>query len=142
MTDPSTLDPEAALQAIEYCYEQGWSDGLPLVPPTETRLAEFLAQTAKAPDEVIAVAEHLGTEVTVQQAALNAIMAGCLPEYFPVLLAGIEALWGGDKGVNPLLASTTGPVPLMIVNGPVRNQIGINCAGSVFGPGFRANATI
>jgi hypothetical protein len=142
MTDPSTLDPEAAVRVIEYCYEQGWSDGLPVVPPTETRLHQFLAQTPRQPDEVIAVAEHLGVEVTVRHAAVNAIMAGCLPEYFPVLLAGIEALWGGDRRVNPLLASTTGPVPLIIVNGPIRNQIGVNCAGSVFGPGFRANATI
>jgi hypothetical protein len=142
VTDPSALDPEAAVLAIEYCYEQGWSDGLPVVPPTEARLREFLAQTARTPDEVIARAEHLGTEVTVQQAAVNAIMAGCLPKYFPVVLAGIEALWGGDKGVNPLLASTTGPVPLMILNGPIRNDLGVNCAGSVFGPGFRANATI
>lgn len=142
MADRSALDLEAAVQAIEYCYEQGWSDGLPLMPPTEARLIEFLAQTDKAPDEVIAVAEHLGAEVTVQHAALNAIMAGCQPDYFPVLLAGIEALWGEGKGVNPLLASTTGPVPLMLVNGPIRNTLGFNCSGSVFGPGFRPNATI
>ena len=142
MIDPSTLQPEAAVQAIEFCYEQGWSDGLPLVPPTEAGLHDFLAQTDRVADDVIAVAEHLGVEVTVQHAAVNSIMAGCLPEYFPVILAGIEALWGGGKGVNPLLASTTGPVPLLLLNGPVRNRLGVNCAGSVFGPGFRANATI
>ncbi|HEU0166244.1 MAG TPA: hypothetical protein VFS62_00600 [Chloroflexota bacterium] len=135
------LDPAAAREAIEFAYEQGWSDGLPLVPPTEAHLAEFLARTSRQPEEVLATAEHLGMSCTVAQAAMNAIMAGCRPEYFPVVLAAVEALWG-ERGFNPMLASTTGPAPLLVVNGPVRNEIGLNCAGNVFGPGFRPNATI
>ena len=140
MTD--TLNPAAAREAIEFAYDQGWSDGLPVVPPTEDHLAEFLAQTSLAPNDDLATAEHLGMSVTVAQAALNAIMAGCRPAYFPVVLAAIEALWGGQRGFNPMLASTTGPAPLLIVNGPIRTELGLNCAGNIFGPGFRPNATI
>lgn len=142
MSTAAAANPEAGRQAIEYCYERGWTDGLPVVPPTEEYVREFIEYAGRDPEEVLAVAEHLGRSCTVRQVAINAVMAGCLPEYFPIVLAAIEALWGRGRGFPGAMASTTGPCPMIVVNGPIRNQLGINCAGNVFGPGVRANATI
>jgi hypothetical protein len=135
------LDPDAAQLAIEHCYEQGWTDGLPVVPATRPLVDQFLAQTSHEPGDVIGRLEHLGRECTVELAAINAAMAGCRPEYFPVVLAAFEALMG-ERASRPGWQSTSGPAPLIVVNGPVRERLGFNCAGGVFGPGFRANATV
>lgn len=142
MSDATTLDPDAAQSAIEYCYEQGWSDGLPLVPVSQPLLDQFLAQTALAPDEVIGSMPQIEREVTVRTAAINAAMAGCRPEYFPVVLAAWAALMRERAARGGGWQSTSGPAPLIVVNGPVRDELGINSAGGVFGPGFRPNATI
>src|SRR5688572_21272711 len=83
---------EYARDAIEYAYDQGWTDGLPVVPVTRPLVEEFLAQTSRRPDEVVAAVTHLGRECTVEQAAVNAALAGCRPEYFPVVLAAWDAL--------------------------------------------------
>ncbi|MBX5466096.1 MAG: hypothetical protein K6U14_01195 [Firmicutes bacterium] len=136
------MDPEAAFTANEYYFEQGWADGLPVIPPTPERLQAFLATTDRAPDEVLWRMEALGRECTVELAAINAILAGCRPEYFPVVLAAFEAVV--DEGAPAIGAwqSTTGGAPMLIVNGPVRQKLGFNARGNVFGPGFRANATV
>ncbi|MDE3074284.1 MAG: hypothetical protein KGJ86_02555 [Chloroflexota bacterium] len=137
-----TLDPEAAVQAIEYCYEQGWSDGLPVVPPTPALMDQFLSHTGRNRPEVVWRMEHVNRACTVELAAANAVMAGCRPEYFPVVLAALEAVVDeGSAGIGAW-QSTTGGTPLLVVNGPVRQQLGFNCAGSLFGSGFRANATV
>ncbi|MGH2366528.1 MAG: hypothetical protein ACRDHX_18000 [Chloroflexota bacterium] len=141
-TAVDTLDPEAAQRTVEYYYEQGWTDGMPVVPATESRLADFLATTPRGPDDVITSGPQWGLSCTVSQAAINAIMAGCRPEYFPVLLAGMESMWGAGRNISPLLVSTTGSAPMLVVNGPIRGEIGLNSAGSLFGSGFRANSTI
>jgi hypothetical protein len=86
--------------------------------------------------------EHLGRECTVRLAAINAAMAGCLPEYFPVVLAAFQALMAERAAQGGGWQSTSGPAPLIVVNGPVRTQLGFNSGGGVFGPGFRANATV
>ena len=138
----SDLDPDLAQQAIEWCYQRGWSDGLPLVPASQPLLDRFLAQTGRDPGEVIGSMEHLGRECTVRLAAINAAMAGCLPEYFPVVLAAWEALMAERAARGGGWQSTSGPAPLIVVNGPVRTQLGFNSGGGVFGPGFRANATV
>jgi hypothetical protein len=138
--DQQRLDYARA--AIEYAYEQGWTDGLPVVPVTGPMVEEFLAQTSRRSDEVVAAVPHLGRECTVERAAVNAALAGCRPEYFPVVLAAWEAL-GRERAVTGGgWQSTSGPAPLIVVNGPIRHQLGINSAGGVLGPGFRANATI
>ena len=136
------LDPDAARAAIEYCYAQGWSDGLPLVPATRPLVEKFLATTGRSPDEVIGRLPQLDRQVTVELAAINAAMAGCLPEYFPVVLAAWDALMLERSTTGGGWQSTSGPAPLIIVNGPARAELGINSAGGVFGPGFRPNATI
>jgi hypothetical protein len=131
-----------ARRAVEHAYTQGWTDGLPIVPVTAGMVEEFLATTPLPRDQVVAAVPHLGQECTVEQAAVNAGMAGCLPEYFPVVLAAWEALMRERSVTGGGWQSTSGPAPLIVVNGPVRAELGINCAGGVLGPGFRANATI
>ncbi|MGY1842701.1 hypothetical protein [Modestobacter sp. SYSU DS0875] len=129
-------------QAIEHCHAQGWTDGLPVVPATQADVAEFLATVDRDPDEVIGAQEHLDRRVTVAQAAVNAVMAGCLPEYFPLVLAAWEAVREEPSSRGGAWQSTSGPAPLLVVNGPIRTELGVNCAGGVLGPGFRANATV
>jgi hypothetical protein len=136
-TDPV----EQAGAVIEYCYDQGWTDGLPVVPATQSRVDEFLATTVRGPDDIIGSAPHLDRSISVAQAAANAVMAGCRPEYFPVVLAAWDAV-NLERSVRGAWQSTSGPAPLIVVNGPVRSRLGINFEGGVFGPGFRANATI
>jgi len=135
-------DPDEAQRAIEYCYEQGWSDGLPLVPVSKPLLEAFLATTDKDADEIIGSLEQVGRDVNVYLAAINAAMAGCKPEYFPVVLAAFEALLRDRAARGGGFQSTSGPSPLIVVNGPVRKELGFNTAGGAFGPGFRPNATI
>ncbi len=138
----TVLDPDAAQAAIEHCYEQGWSDGLPLVPATQPLVDKFLAATGRSPDEVIGQLPQLDRVVTVRLAAINAVMAGCRPEYFPVVLAAWEALMRERATGGGGWQSTSGPAPLIVINGPVRTELGFNCAGGAFGPGFRPNATV
>jgi hypothetical protein len=128
--------------AMEYYARQEWTDGLPVVPVTESYLSEFLARTSRDPDEAVFAVPHLNRECTVWLAAVNAAMAGCLPEYFPVVLAAWDAIAQEPYPKRGIWQSTTGTAPLLIVNGPVRERIGLNSKGNVFGSGFRANATI
>jgi hypothetical protein len=141
VTTAEDRDELEAVEAIEYCYERGWTDGLPVVPCTARLLDEFLAHTTADPDEVLLELPHLGRACTVRLAALNAAMAGCRPEYLPVVLAAWRSA-AGEGYQHGIVQSTTGTAPLVVVNGAVRDAIGLNCAGNVLGPGFRANATI
>jgi hypothetical protein len=142
MTAAQTIDPDVARAAIEHCYEQGWSDGLPVVPASRPYVDAFRAQTHRAPDEVLWRMDHLGRECTVELAAINAAMAGCLPEHFPVVLAAWEAVMRDRAARGGGWQSTSGPAPLIVLNGPIRQELGFNSTGGVFGPGFRANATV
>lgn len=113
------------------------------MPASRPLVDAFLAQTRRSPEEVIGRHRQLDREVTVELAAINAAMAGCRPEYFPVVLAAWEALTrdrAGGSGAG--WQSTSGPSPLIVVNGPIRARLGFNSTGGVFGPGFRANATV
>lgn len=139
---PEAPDPDEAQRAIEYCYDQGWSDGLPLVPVSKPLLDRFLATTDKEPDEIIGSLEQVGRDVDVRTAAINAAMAGCQPEYFPVVLAAFDALMRERAARGGGFQSTSGPAPLIVVNGPIRQELGFNTAGGAFGPGFRPNMTI
>ena len=128
--------------AIEYCYEQGWTDGFPVVPPEPARVEAMLAMEGRGPETTIASHATTGRECSVLAAAANAVMAGCRPEYFPVVVAALEAMNEHDYHFYASSASTGGAAPLLIVSGPVVEDIGMNAAGNVFGPGNRANATI
>lgn len=134
--------PDDALAAIDYCYEQGWTDGLPVVPPERTRVEAMLAMEGRPPETVIAIHPATGLELSLQAAAINAVMAGCLPEYFPVIVAALEAMAKKPFTFHGSSASTGGSAPLLVVSGPVVDEIGMNAGVNLFGPGNRANATI
>ncbi len=126
----------------EAMYERGWSDGLPLVPPTVERVARMLCGTSRKPDEVVAVVPPDLVECTVEKVAINAVMAGCRPEYLPVVLAAVEAACTDAFNIHGVLATTWFSGPLVIVNGPKARAIGMNSGVNALGQGNRANATI
>jgi hypothetical protein len=122
--------------------ERGWTDGLPIVPPTETRVHELLKQTARDPREVVGVLPPRQGEATIEKIAVNAVMAGCRPAYFPVVLAAIEALADPLFNLDSVQATTHPVATLLVVNGPIARAIGLQAGYNAFGQGFRANVTI
>ena len=127
---------------IEAWFERGVTDGLPVVPPTRTRVEAMLAATPRARDELVALIPPNYGRGTVEKLAANAVMAGCRPEYFPVVLAVVEAACDPAFNLHGHSGTTNAASPLIVINGPVREALGVNCRAGVFGPGFRANATI
>jgi len=127
---------------IEACYERGWSDGMPVVPPTRARVLRMLQGTTRKPDEVIGMVPPDLVPCTVEKVAINAVLAGCKPEYMPVVLAAVEAALIDVFGMHGLLCTTMFAGPVVIVNGPVARRIGINSGVNALGQGTRANATI
>lgn len=127
---------------MEACFDRGWTDGLPVVPPTETRLMAMLAGTSRSPDEVLGIVPPDLAELTVEKVAINAVMAGCKPEYLPVVITAVEAALQDEFCMHGLLATTYFSGPMIIVNGPLSRAIGMNSKGNVLGQGNRANATI
>ena len=127
---------------MEAMFDRGWSDGLPVVPPTEARVLRMLDGTTRAPDEIVAVVPPDLVECTVEKVAVNAVLAGCKPEYLPVVLAAVEAACTDEFNAHGLLATTYFAGPVVIVNGPIARAIGMNSGGNVLGQGNRANATI
>ena len=126
----------------EACFERGWTDGLPVIPPTPERILRMLSGTTRAPDDVVGDVPPDYAECTVEKAAINAVLAGCKPEYMPVLLAALEAALDPDFTLHGILCSTCFTAPLVIVNGPIARRIGMNSGLNVLGQGNRANATI
>jgi hypothetical protein len=127
---------------IEACFERGWSDGLPVVPPTEVRVVRMLSGTTREPDEVIGSMPPNLVPCTVEKVAINAVMAGCKPEYLPVVLAAVEAALIPAFCMHGLLCTTHFAGPMVIVNGPMAKAVGMNSGGNALGQGNRANATI
>lgn len=123
-------------------YERNWTDGLPVIPPTESRVKRMLEGVNKEPDEVIAFLPPLQGEATVAKIAVNAVMAGCKPEYMPILIAAIQAMSEPILNLGALQTTTNPCAPLMMINGPIRNDVGLNSCAGVLGPGVRANATL
>jgi len=127
---------------IEALFDRGWSDGLPLVPPTEARVLRMLAGTSRDPKEVIGKVPSDLAECTVEKIAINAVMAGCKPEYLPVVITALEAVLEEPFTMHGVLATTMFVGPVIVVNGPIRRAIGMNAKGNALGQGFRANSTI
>jgi hypothetical protein len=136
------IDVGGLEDVMEATFDRGWSDGLPVVPPTIPRVIRMLAGTSRKPDEVIAEVPPDLAPCTIEKAAINAVLAGCLPEYFPVVISAIEAACADEFGLHGLLSSTYFSGPIVIVNGPVRQKIRMNSGINALGPGNRANATI
>ncbi len=130
------------MDAIEYYFEQGVTDGLPVVPPTEARMERMLQGTSRSADDVVALVPPNFGAATVEKIAVNAVMAGCKPEYLPVIIAAVEAMCDDRVSLHGVQGTTHTSTPLFIVNGPIRQQLDINSAAGVFGSGWRANATI
>jgi hypothetical protein len=127
---------------IEAWFERGVTDGLPVVPPSRARVDAMLATTGRARDALVAEVPPNFGRATVEKLAVNAVMAGCRPDYFPVVLAVVEAACDPAFNLHGQSGTTNAASPLVILNGPVRQRLDVNCAAGVFGPGYRANATI
>lgn len=127
---------------LEACFERGWSDGLPVVPPTPERVWRMLQGTSRKPDEVLGLMPPDLVPCTVEKVAINAVLAGCKPDYLPVVLAAVEAALVDEFGLHGVLCTTMFATPLVLVNGPVTRQIGMNSGINALGQGNRANATI
>jgi hypothetical protein len=128
--------------AIEDLFARGVTDGLPVVPPTPARVQRAVAASGRDAGELVALVPPNYGRATVEKIAVNAVMAGCLPEYLPVVISAVEAVCDEAFDLHGVSATTNAPAPLVIVNGPVRARLRINCGAGVFGPGWRANATI
>jgi hypothetical protein len=136
------LELTALEDEAEALYDRGWSDGLPVVAPTRARVLRMLDGTTRSPGEVVAVVPPNLVPVTVEKVAVNAVLAGCRPEYLPVVLAAVEAACTEEFNAHGLLATTWGAGPAIVVNGPVVAEIGLNSGGNALGQGTRANSTI
>ena len=130
------------VEIIEECYRLGWSDGLPVVPPVEYKVREMLELSGFSGEEEILSLDMRRRALTAENAAANAVMAGCLPEYFPVLTTALRTLDEEKNFVNMAASSTSSPAILMIVNGPIRHTLEMNSRDGIFGPGNRANACL
>src|SRR5262249_49629093 len=126
----------------EAMYERGWSDGLPLVPPTGERVLRMLHGAARDPQEVVGLVPPIPAPATVEKIAINAVMAGCKPEYLPTVMAAVEAVLDEKFAMHGVLATTMFVGPVVIVNGTVRRRIGMNAKGNALGQGNRANGAI
>jgi hypothetical protein len=127
---------------IEACIDRGWSDGLPVVPPTPERVGRMLEGTERDPGEIVATVPPDLVECTVEKVAVNAVLAGCKPEYLPVVLACVEAACNDEFNMHGLLATTYFSGPVVVVNGPITKRIGMNSGVNVLGQGNRANSSI
>ncbi|HEV8438596.1 MAG TPA: hypothetical protein VGT40_10920 [Methylomirabilota bacterium] len=137
------VDVVETLDAIEECYRRGWTDGLPVMPPTTDRVEAMLAAAALPPDHVLGEVSVRRRAVTAERAAANAVMAGCLPEHFPVVMAALAAFFEHDGNIlHEISAATNAPGWLILVNGPLRRAIGLGCTDNLLSSANRANATI
>jgi hypothetical protein len=130
------------MDEFEFFLEKAWSDGLPVVTPTEARVAHMLTGTMRDPNELIGNIPPAMEPATVRTVAIHALMAGCKPDYLPVVLGAIKLMLRDEFNMNGVQGTMHGVAPLMIVNGPYAKKIGIHGSNGCFGPGFRANASI
>jgi len=130
------------IDEFEFFLEKAWSDGLPVVTPTEARVARMLTGARRDPDEPVGAIPPAMEPATVRTVAIHALMAGCKPEYLPVVLGAIRLMLREEFNLNGVQGTMHGVAPLMIVNGPYARKIGLHGGNGCFGPGFRANASI
>ena len=130
------------IDEFEFFLDKAWSDGLPVVTPTEARVARMLTGTPRDPDELIGNIPPAMEPATVRTVAIHALMAGCKPEYLPVVLGALKLMLREAFNMNGVQGTMHGAAPLMIVSGPYAQKIGLHGGNGCFGPGFRANATI
>jgi hypothetical protein len=129
-------------RAYEHAYDEGWTDGLPIIPASPGTVQRFIAASGRAGDDVIGVLPPRKGRATVEAIAVNAVMAGCRPEYMPVLIAAVDGLTDPRYPLELMQVTTNPMCPFLLVNGPVRKSLEINYGAGCLGPGWRANATI
>ena len=134
--------PSDFVAANDFLEEKGWTDGLPVIPPTEELVAAMLAYSRADAEAMLGRMQPANNPVTVEKVATNAVMAGCRPEYFPVVLAAIKVLLQPQFHVGSTTCTTGGAAPVIIVSGPIAQKLKINAADSCFAGNYRANATI
>lgn len=128
--------------AVELFFERGWTDGLAVVPPTEELVEAMVRTCGREPQEEIGEIPPAQGIATIEKLAINSVMAGCRPEYFPIIVAAAEAMLEPEHNLNGVQTTTHCCVPLVIVNGPIATELKFNAADGVFGSGFRANGTV
>jgi hypothetical protein len=133
---------ELMTNAYEYAYEQGWTDGLPIIPATAEAVQAFVQASGLRADELIGLIPPRKGRATVEIIAINAVMAGCRPEYMPVIIASLEGLTDKNFPLEFMQVTTNPMTPLLLINGPIRQRLDINAGTGCLGPGWRANATI
>ena len=129
-------------EAVELFFQNRWSDGLAIVPPTQDKVEEMIASVKRDPQEVIGKVPPRQGIATIEKLAINSVMAGCLPEYFPIVVAAVEAILEPSHALSGTQTTTHMNEPLIIVNGPISKKLNFNAKDGVFGRGFRANGTI
>ena len=134
--------PPVMTDDFEVFFDKGVTDGLPVIPPTRARVAGMLAATSRHAEECLGEMPPNYGRLTIEKVAINAVMAGCRPEYLPVVIAAAECACDPVFNLHGVATSTHFSAPLIVVNGPIRGRIGLNSSFGVFGPGYRANATI
>ena len=117
-----------------------WTDGLPVIAPRRELVDELVRASHRAADELIGEVPPLGGRATIEKVAANCVMAGCKPEYMPVVVTAIEAMLEGGFNLNGMQCSTHMATPMVVVHGPIRQELDINCGNNVFGQSWRANA--
>ena len=135
-------DFKETLGVIEHYFQKGWTDGLPIVPPSSESVQSMLAAVELNERDVIGEIPARNISITADKVAINAVMAGCLPEYMPVVVAAVRGISHPDFGYHGAATSTGGSAIAIIVNGPIVQEMGINTRDNAFGPGYRPNATI
>ena len=134
---------KGSLQDVNrFYYGKGWTDGLPIIPPTEEAVAEMLTGTDLPPDHIVATLIPRKGKATVEKIAVNAVMAGALPTYMPVLIAAVQSLADPKTRFDTFEVSTGSWAPFFAINGRIRNDININCSSGALSPGNIANAAI
>jgi hypothetical protein len=136
------IKEDSVAEINDLFYKRGWSDGLPIVPPTVERVKAMLKGSDLDPGYVVTKMDPVGGQATVEKIAVNAVMAGCRPEYMPVLLAAVEAAMDSNVNLRGMATTTSPDVPLLIINGPIAKQIDINSGSNALGRGARANSSI
>ena len=142
MARAAEVDVAGWAEAVEAYFERGWTDGLPVVPATPESIRPFLAAIGREPGDIVLTEATRRRSISAEKIAINAVMAGCRPEYMSVLLAALEAMADPAFTLHGAITSTGGSATLVVVNGPIRQRLGFNAGGNVFGPGWRANATL
>ena len=137
-----SIKKDAFAEVNELFYKRGWTDGLPIVPPTRERVREMLTGADLSPDFVISEVDPMGGLATVEKIAVNGVMAGCRPEYMPVLIAAVEAITNPEFHLRTMATTTNPDIPMLIIGGSISRQLDINSGTNALGRGWSANATL